>query len=154
MEQLDGSYGTVLECLKSAGLTDKADRNRQALIDALVGVLNGAREGLSSLYHPDIVFYEADCLPYGGAHRGKEAVIAAVGQLFEHFDRLETEVEEVLAAGELTIIYLHVNFRVRKNGRSGRFPACELYRFQDDKIIEWRVFYFDSNMVAEALAAD
>lgn len=146
-------YVTMPGYRRSAGLNGMAQRNREALIATLNAIIAGGREGLKALYHPDIVFHEADCLPYGGAHRGIDATRAAVGKLFETFDRLHTDVEDVLVSGDLAILYVHVDFRVRRNGRTGSFPACELYRFVDGKIVEWRVFYFDSNMVASAIAA-
>ena len=62
--------------------------------------------------------------------------------------------EQILAAGDLAIAYAWMTYRVRKNGRTGKFPLAEVYRFRGGKVIEWRVHYFDASTVAEALTAD
>ena len=147
------SFTLILRYRRAAYAGD-GESNRQKLLAALDAQLSGDLSSLTSLFHSKIVFHEAECLPYGGTHHGVEATIAAVNQMFDCYDRMHVEVEDVLAHGELVIVYAHVEFRVRKNGRTGKFSACETYRFDAGKIIEWRVHYFDSRLVAQALYAD
>ncbi len=103
------------------------------------------------MYDDEAVFHEAACLPYGGAHRGIEAVKAGYGQIHVVFDRIDALFEQLLVAGDIAIAYQQIDFRVRDNGRTGSFPVAELFRFRDGKVIEWRALYFDADMVARAI---
>ena len=131
-----------------------AAENRAILAGAIDSVLAGDRDAYWAIYHPDAVFHEADCLPYGGAHRGIEAIKTGYGMIHQVFDGVHALFEELLAAGDIVIAYQQIDFRVRKNGRTGSFPVAELFRFRDGKVIEWRALYFDADMVTRALAAD
>jgi hypothetical protein len=132
---------------------DNAERHRKALMAAWDAQAAGDPGPFWALFSPDVVFHEAPCLPYGGAHRGLEATKRAHDKIYECYDRVHVDIEQVFFTGDMAIAYVHLKFRVRKNGRTGGFPLCELYRFRDGKVVEWRALYFDANMAAEALAA-
>jgi uncharacterized protein len=103
------------------------------------------------MYDPDVVFHEAACLPYGGAHKGLPAVKQAFARLAGTYDKMHTVFEEILAAGDIVITYQTVALRVKANGNRVTFTVAELFRFRDGKVIEWRAHYFDSAMVAKAI---
>ncbi len=147
-------FSAVLRYKDDPSPADIAERNRAAVLSAFDAIADGDSAPFMALFSPDVVFHEAACLPYGGAHRGIEATMKAHGLIHECYDRLLPEVEQVLAAGDLVIAYLELSYRVRSNGRSGHFPVAELYRFRDGKIVEWRAHYFDSRMVGQELAAE
>ena len=128
-----------------------AERNRQAVLGALDAVVAGDVDSFWAMFDEDVVFYEADCLPYGGAHRGLGAVKQAFGELSSYFSANHVVFEQVLAAGEIVIAYQTIAFRVRANGRTGAIPVAELFRFREGKVIEWRALYFNSHLVAERL---
>lgn len=133
--------------------TDDAERHREALLAAWDAQAAGDEAPFWSLFSPEVVFHEAACLPYGGAHHGLEATKRAHEKIYECYDRVHVDIEQVFFAGDLAIAYVHLRFRVRENGRTGSLPLAELYRFRDGKVIEWRALYFDANLVAEAIAA-
>jgi ketosteroid isomerase-like protein len=129
-----------------------AERNRRALLDGLDKLLGGDAEGFWAIYDPEVVFYEASCLPYGGEHRGLAAARAAHRQIEQTFGNLKSVFEAVLAAEDLVILYQTITFTVRENGNKGTMPVAELFRFRDGKVIEWRAHYFDACMVAKAIS--
>jgi ketosteroid isomerase-like protein len=131
-----------------------AARNRAILVDALDAAAAGAEANFWSIYDPDAVFHEADCLPYGGAHRGLDAVKAGFARIYQAFDRIHARFDQILVAGDIALAYQQIDFRVRGNGRTGSFPVAELFRFRDGKVIEWRALYFDADMVARAISGD
>lgn len=152
---VDGAGYRVDLAYKTSGFSDQeAERNRARLFHAFDRMVAGEEEAFWDLFDPDVTFYEVDCLPYGGAHRGLEATRKAHATIYEYFDMIHIDLEQVLTAGDLGIAYAQMSYRVRRNGRTGRFPLAEVYRFRDGKAIEWRVHYFDANAVAEALASD
>ena len=128
-----------------------AERNRKTLLGGLKKLFSGDVEGFWAIYDPDVVFYEASCLPYGGEHRGIEAARAAHLQIEEVFGNLKSVFEAVLAAEDIVILYQTITFTVRENGNSGTMPVAELFRFRDGKVVEWRAHYFDACMVAKAI---
>lgn len=128
--------------------------HREKLEAAFAGVAAGDGGAFWALFDPEVVFYEAACLPYGGAHHGIEATRKAHAIIHDCFDSVRVDVERLFVEGDLAIAYLQLGFRVRRNGRTGALPLAELYRFRDGRIVEWRALYFDSNLVAEAINAD
>lgn len=151
---VDGlNYGVALKYLTEPCGED-TEKNRQNLLDTMNRLVGGEQDALWSLFDPEVVFHEAECLPYGGSHYGLEAARAAHGTIYQYFDSILIDLEQILAAGDIAIAYATMTYRVRKNGRTGKFTLAEVYRFRQGKVIEWRVHYFDASKVAEALAAD
>jgi ketosteroid isomerase-like protein len=128
-----------------------AERNRMAVMNALDELVTGNVDSFWSLFDPDVVFHEAACLPYGGAHTGLKAAKEALGRLSDMYSSNHVVFEEVLAAGDIVIAYQTMAFRVKANGNTGALPVAELYRFRNGKVVEWRALYFDSNMVAQLI---
>jgi ketosteroid isomerase-like protein len=127
-------------------------RNRKMMLDALDGIASGDAEAFWSIFDPDVVFHEAACLPYGGAHHGIAATRRAFDRIHEVFSQARNALEAVLAAGDIVMLYQTITFCVRENGNSGSFPVAELFRFRNSKVVEWRALYFDSHMVAQAIS--
>jgi ketosteroid isomerase-like protein len=129
-----------------------AEKNRKAVMDALDAVAEGDMESFWSLFDEDVVFHEAACLPYGGAHMGREATIRAHNRLAGMYSKMRNEIEAVLAARDIVVLYQTITFTVKSNGNTGSMPIAEMLRFRSGKVVEWRALYFDSNMVANTLA--
>ena len=68
------------------------------------------------------------------------------------YSKMRNEIEAVLAARDIVVLYQTITFTVRSNGNTGSMPIAEMLRFRSGKVVEWRALYFDSNMVANALA--
>ena len=128
-----------------------AERNKALLLDALDAVAAGDFAPFWAMFHPDVVFHEAPCLPYGGMHKGLEATKKAYQHMADTYSGMHSVFEDVLVGGDLAILYQTITFRVKANGNTGTLPVAELFRFRDGKVVEWRALYFDSNMVAKAI---
>ena len=128
-----------------------AEANRQAIVDAMDAMAGGDADSFWSLFDPDVTFFEASCLPYGGAHRGLAATQQAFAKLAASFAKMHSEFEAVLASRDIVILYQHIDFEAAGTGKTGAFPVAELFRFRDGRIIEWRAHYFDACAMAEAL---
>lgn len=133
---------------------EDTERNRENLLAAIDCLVKGEKEPFWALFDPEMTFHEAECLPYGGSYYGLEVAQKAHDQVYELFDRIHIELEQILAAGDLAIAYCTMRYRVRKNGLTGEFTLAEVYRFCAGKVIEWRIHYFDAGKVAQAIAAD
>jgi ketosteroid isomerase-like protein len=129
------------------------ERNRSTLLGALDKLVAGDVEGFWSIYSPDVVFHEAPCLPYGGAHHGLAATKEAVDRMSRVYAKLRTDFEQVLFGGDIALVYQTVTYQMKGTGETGSMPVAELYRFRDGKVIEWRAMYFDASIMARAAAA-
>ena len=156
MDQIDGDSDLAMRLLYREVPADErvAESNRQAVMNALDAVAAGDFEPFWAMFDKDVVFHEAGCLPYGGAHQGLEATKQAYAHLSSLYSNMRAVMEAVLAARDIVIIYQTITFRVKANGNTGTLPVSEMLRFRNGKVVEWRALYFDSNMVARALGAN
>lgn len=129
-----------------------AARNRTILMEAVDQLAAGDLDAFWSIFDPDVVFYEASCLPYGGAHEGLEATKQAFIRMGQMYSKMRAELEGVLATRDIAILYQTISFQVRDTGKTAALPVAEMFRFREGKVVEWRALYFDSSLVAEALS--
>lgn len=143
----------IMDYRDFAAFDETAQANRKRLTDALDALQAGDDEALWAIFDPAVTFHEASCLPYGGSHRGLEAVKLAYAELCSHFSAMRAVFEAVLASRDIVILYQTITFEAAATGKTGTLPVAELFRFRNGKVIEWRAHYFDACMVAEALGA-
>lgn len=129
------------------GLNQQAKVNRQLLLDAYKAQLTGDTESLFRLLADDVTFIEADSLPYGGTFHGPAGAQQGVGGMFTAWSHLRVEIEDILASGDLVIVYLQMTATSRETGEVYDGPTAELFRFKDGKITEWRPIYWDTHAV-------
>ena len=153
-EGQSGDQQIVVQYRDAPAVDETAARNRQTLLDALDQFMAGNADDFWSIFDQDVVFHEAACLPYGGAHKGLAATKRAFARMSATFESLQAVFEAVLASRDIVILYQSITFRVKENGNTGTLPVAEMYRFRGGKVIEWRALYFDANMVAQAIAGD
>ncbi len=135
----------------AAAFDETAQANRKAITDALDAIADGNTDALWDIMDPDVTSHEASCLPYGGVHRGLEAVKQGYMSMAASFPSLHAEMEAVLASRDLVIIYQTVNYTAAGTGKTGSMTVAELFRFREGKVIEWRAHYDDACRTAEAL---
>jgi uncharacterized protein len=148
----DGSgFQLELQYREAPEDVEKSRRNQEILLHVFDRMAAGDVDAFWAIFDPDMVFHEAACLPYGGAHKGIPAAQAAVERLLSCYTSMRAVFEGVSAMGDIAIVYQTVTFRVKANGNTGSVPVAELYRFRNGKVIEWRALYFDPSMVAQAI---
>jgi uncharacterized protein len=152
MDTTDANLAMVLDFRNDPAFDETAAANRALLVGALEQIEAGNFEAFWDIYDPDVTFYEASCLPYGGEHRGLEATQRAYAQLSATFSEMRAVMEAVLASRDICILYQTITFRTAEAGVAGSFPVCEIFRFKDGKVIEWRACYFDACQMATAIS--
>ena len=63
-----------------------------------------ANPEVESLFHPEVAFHTYPNAPEAGVYRGRDAVIAYNQRLFEQFESLRIDVEEVVDAGDRVVV--------------------------------------------------
>jgi limonene-1,2-epoxide hydrolase len=150
----DDNMAMVLAFRDAPGFDATAQRNRALLIGALEQIEAGNFDGFWDIYDPDVQFHEASCLPYGGVHRGLAATRAAYARMIATFSEMKAVMEAVLASRDLCVLYQTITFRTAEAGVRASFPVCEVFRFRDGKVIEWRACYFDACLMARAISGE
>ena len=126
----------------------EAEKLRDFIVAANDGTSPGA---MWSIFDPDVEFHIPPELPYGGSFYGIEAVRKAHAATRDYYDRIRTEIEQIICSDDLAIMYFQFNFRARKTGQTGSFPMIEVFRLRHGKVIEWRGFHFAPGAIAAML---
>jgi len=99
-------------------------------------------------FHPDILISEAPSLPYGGEYSGLEGVLRHAERFRATWDRYQSEDSrelepEFLAIANRVIVLWRLRARAA-NGEGIDLPVVSIYRLEDGKIIESRMYHFDT----------
>jgi uncharacterized protein len=111
--------------------------------------------GVFSAYHPDIFISEAPSLPYGGEYRGQEGAIRHAQGFRSTWDRYQPEASrnlepEFLALGDRVIVLWR--FRAQTQAQESiDLPVISIYRLHEGRIIESRMFHFDTAALLQFL---
>lgn len=152
MEAGEAAQAMVLSFRDAPGFDAAAERNRAALTGALERIDAGDFEAFWDIFDPAVTFHEASCLPYGGTYEGIEATKRGYAAMAATFSEMKSVMEAVLASRDLCILYQTITFRTKQAGVTGSFPVCEVFRFREGKVVEWRACYFDACLMAKAIA--
>ena len=150
-EVLTQGFQLIQTFLNSSGIDELAISNRQALLDAWRDSGSGNGQTFADLLDPDVIFHEAECLPYGGTYFGRDEALRVFYGILDNFWSLISDTHDILTSGNFCVSFLTMTFRVRKDSEPISMPVTEVFQFRNRRIIDWRVHYFDASVVANAL---
>jgi uncharacterized protein len=132
------------------------DANTELLLEVFRAVEERDGAALVRLYDSEVEFEEAPTLPYGGTHRGFDAVIAQHLAYLRAWDGLQTASERnldprVVAASRDEVVVLWHQKGVDPGGTRLDSPVLGLYRVRDGKLARAQMFHFDAAAVASFL---
>jgi ketosteroid isomerase-like protein len=95
-----------------------------------------ANPEVESLFHPEVAFHTYPNAPEAGVYRGRDAVIAYNQRLFEQFESVRIELDEVLAAGDRVVVVSRQH-AVPRGGRAATVvQVVELWTIRDGLLAE------------------
>jgi ketosteroid isomerase-like protein len=101
----------------------------------------------------DIEWFEAEGMPYGGLHRGPEAVAQNVfGPITEDIDSFALVLEEFLDSGETVAAVVRYTGTGKATGKALDVPAVHVWEVRDGKLARFRQF-IDTVKYAEVVPA-
>jgi uncharacterized protein len=101
----------------------------------------------------DIEWYESEGMPYGGLHRGGEAVAQKVfGPITEDLDGFAVTPEELVASGDTVAAVVRYTGTGKATGEQLDLPAVHVWDIRDGKAARFRQF-IDTVKFAEAVPA-
>jgi ketosteroid isomerase-like protein len=117
--------------------------NREIVAGLYRALAEGNPQGVFELFAEDIVVHEADCLPYGGVHKGRDAVVGMAMKMLETFDPSAIRCEEIIGDGDRIVGLARGVWRSR-SGRSIEVDLAEVFTIRDGKVTEVRPFIWDT----------
>ena len=101
----------------------------------------------------DIEWYEAEGMPYGGLHRGGEAVAQNVfGPIAEDVEGFAVTPEELIGSGESVAAVVRYTGTGKETGKTLDLPAVHVWELRDGKLARFRQF-IDTVKFAEVVPA-
>jgi ketosteroid isomerase-like protein len=114
------------------------------------------RAGVIAAYGSDIVIHEAGSLPYGGDYRGHEGALrhgqrfCAAWDRFQPHDARGLEPRIIADGDDIVVLWRHTAENIETVERID-LPAVSVYRMRDGKIVDSRMFHFDTAALVEFL---
>lgn len=109
-----------------------------------------------AMYHPEAVIHEAPSLPYGGDYAGPGAVANHARGFQQAWNGLQDHgtraMEPVFAATGDQVVVLWRQQGRSPSGVSFDMPAVSVYRVVDGRVMDSRMFQFDSSAVGSFLS--
>lgn len=99
-------------------------------------------ETIFGMFDPGVTMHIPPGLPHSGDHVGIEAMMEAFVPVASIFDITEAQCEARIADGDRVVMLIDLPMH---NGGSVRI--AEVYRLEEGKIVDIRVFYWDTTAV-------
>jgi len=110
----------------------------------------GARDWdkVESLIHPDFVLYEAECLPFGGEWRGKDALQRCAAAMYGTWAEANVDIHDITGGETHAVTVLTLTMTSKRTGETFAQTVNECGAFKDGLMTELRIHYFDAAEVA------
>jgi uncharacterized protein len=111
-------------------------RNVELIRRAYEAVARNDVDAASACIHPEIEFHTYADSPAAGVYRGRDAVRRYNEDLFEQFESIRFEIEEIVDAGERLVV-VSTQHAVPKGGRQEiDVRVTEVWTVRDDLLAE------------------
>jgi uncharacterized protein len=109
--------------------------------------------GVLGAFAEDIEWFEAEGMPYGGLHRGPEAVAQNVfGPITEDVEGFAVTPEELIGSGATVAAVVRYTGTGKATGKALDVPVVHLWDIRDGKLARFRQF-IDTVKFAEVVPA-
>ncbi|MGK2286371.1 nuclear transport factor 2 family protein [Pedomonas sp. V897] len=124
----------------------------QLVKDAYASMLErGDIEGFLDFFAEDGALLEADTLPYGGRHVGRDAIRSALHKMAGSFSNFSFQPEVFTTADEWVVVYGTFTATARNSGKTASFKLAEAVHIVDGKIKLINPVYGDTAAILEIL---
>src|SRR5450631_3165502 len=84
----------------------------------------------------NLIMYEPEGLPYGGAYRGKKGLLDGISAINAVWKRIRFADLRYSVGEDLAIVHFTMSAISRATGKELSMPVCEVWRFRNGKAIE------------------
>lgn len=106
----------------------------------------GARDWdkVASLLHEDFVLHEAECLPFGGEWRGKDALQRCAAAMYGTWAEAKVDIHDITGGDTWGVVVLTLTMTPKDGGETFQQTVCEAGSFEDGLLKDLRIHYFDA----------
>ena len=117
---------------------------------AMVYATAGTRDwdAAAALIHPDFVLYEANCLPFAGEWRGKDALQRCAAAMYGTWAEAKVEILDITGGETHAVAVIRLTMHPKDGSAPFVQTVCEAGNFEDGLLKELRIHYFDAAEVA------
>ena len=120
--------------------------------EALTAIYAAARardwDKAHALIHPDFVLYEAECLPFGGEWKGRDALQRCAAAMYAAWESASVEIHDITGGDSHAVVVLTLTMTSKRTGETFSQTVNECGLFEDGLLKELRIHYFDAAEVA------
>jgi uncharacterized protein len=107
-------------------------------------------------YHDEVCIHEAPSLPYGGDYHGLEGAARHALGFIQTWDRWQTGEQRrldprIIATDTEAVVLWTLRAQRPGEPEESRFPAISHYRFRDGRVVESRMYFYDTAAVLDFL---
>ena len=100
----------------------------------------GDYDALVSYFHPEIEFHAYPRSPGVGVYHGKQALREYIENVWEHFERVRIEAEELLDAGDQVVAVTTLHAVPKRGQQEMTFQIVEVFTIRDGLLAERRSY--------------
>jgi ketosteroid isomerase-like protein len=120
--------------------------------ERLTAIYDAARardwDRAGALIHPDFVLHEAECLPFGGEWRGRDALQRCAAAMYGTWESASVEIHDITGGDSHAVVVLTLTMTSRRTGETFSQTVNECGSFEDGLLKDLRIHYFDAAEVA------
>ena len=105
---------------------------------------------IAATLNSDVVLHQSPDLPWGGEFRGHAGYEDWAKRMSAAFDRLEVADARSFVDGDTVVTICRLITRSRQTGETLDLPMSQTVRVRDDRIVEFRPFYWNVPAYCEA----
>jgi uncharacterized protein len=132
-----------------------SESNVQVAKAAYEASARGDFQGMLEKFHEDVEWHAAEGLPWGGVHKGRDAVAQDVfGALAANFDGFQLNFERVIDGGDHHVVALgRYGATAKQTGKTLDAAFAHVWELEDGKLKRY-FHYTDTVKFQEALSVD
>ena len=135
---------------EAIGQQGRTPRDIQAAVYAAAGARDW--DTVESLLHPDFVLYEAECLPFGGEWRGKDALQSCAAAMYGTWAEAKVDIHDITGGDSWAVTVLTLTMSPKDGSAPFSQTVNEMGVFEDGLMKSLHIHYFDAAEVAAKAA--
>ena len=92
----------------------------------------------ASLLHDEFVLHEAECLPFGGEWRGKDALQRCAAAMYGTWAEAKVDIHDITGGDTWAVVVLTLTMTPKDGGETFQQTVCEAGSFEDGLLKDLR----------------
>ena len=110
-------------------------------------------DAMAATLAPNVRLYQSPDLPFGGEYVGPAEYKLWADKMAAIFDRVDVQSARFVESEDTVVVVCTLMTRQRSSQQEMRYPMVQVVRVEDDRITEFRPFYWDVPAYTQAAHA-